>query len=94
VRKHYVSSRQNSMHSLRHYYASITVADGVDIKELAAYLGHGDPGFTLRLYTHMLPSPHERARKAALIRDHARRSASPGSPLAWEEAPVCTAESM
>jgi hypothetical protein len=36
----------------------------VNIKELAQYLGHGDPGFTLRLYTHMLPSSHERARKA------------------------------
>ena len=52
------------MHALRHYYASITLADGVNIKELAEYLGHGDPGFTLRLYTHMLPSSHERARKA------------------------------
>jgi hypothetical protein len=52
------------MHALRHYYASVTLADGVNIKELAGYLGHGDPGFTLRLYTHMLPSSHERARKA------------------------------
>nr|WP_237745171.1 hypothetical protein [Kribbella catacumbae] len=42
----------------------MTLADGVNIKELAEYLGHGDPGFTLRLYTHMLPSSHERARKA------------------------------
>jgi hypothetical protein len=40
------------------------LADGVNVKELAEYLGHGDPGFTLRLYTHMLPSSHERARKA------------------------------
>jgi hypothetical protein len=63
-RKQYVSSRANGMHALRHYYASITLADGVNIKELAEYLGHGDPGFTLRLYTHMLPSSHERARKA------------------------------
>ena len=63
-RRHYVSSRENGMHALRHYYASITLADGVNIKELAEYLGHGDPGFTLRLYTHMLPSSHERARKA------------------------------
>jgi hypothetical protein len=54
----------NGMHALRHYYASITLADGVNIKELAEYLGHGDPGFTLRLYTHMLPSSHERARKS------------------------------
>jgi site-specific recombinase XerC len=63
-RKHYVSSRANGTHALRHYYASITLADGVNIKELAEYLGHGDPGFTLRLYTHMLPSSHERVRKA------------------------------
>nr|WP_238165812.1 site-specific integrase [Kribbella sp. VKM Ac-2527] len=63
-RRQYISSRENGMHALRHYYASITLADGVNIKELAEYLGHGDPGFTLRLYTHMLPSSHERARKA------------------------------
>lgn len=56
------------MHTLRHYFASITLADGVNIKELAEYLGHADPDFTLRLYTHMLPSSHERARKAV----HAR----------------------
>jgi integrase len=60
----HVSSRDSRMHALRHYYASVTLADGVNIKELAEYLGHGDPGFTLRLYTHMLPSSHERARKA------------------------------
>jgi hypothetical protein len=24
-------------------------------KELAAYLGHNDPGFTLRTYTHLVP---------------------------------------
>jgi integrase len=63
-RRQYVSSRENGMHALRHYYASITLADGVNIKELAEYLGHSNPGFTLRLYTHMLPSSHERARKA------------------------------
>jgi integrase len=40
------------------------LADGVNIKELAEYLGHSDSGLTLRLYTHMLPSSHERARKA------------------------------
>ncbi|MPZ80723.1 MAG: integrase [Actinophytocola sp.] len=36
----------------------------VSIKELAEYLGHSDPGFTLRTYTHLLPSSHERARMA------------------------------
>ncbi|HET6741027.1 MAG TPA: tyrosine-type recombinase/integrase [Kribbella sp.] len=60
----YLTNRETGMHALRHYYASVALADGVNIKELAEYLGHGDPGFTLRLYTHMLPSSHERARKA------------------------------
>jgi integrase len=36
----------------------------VTIKELAEYLGHSDPGFTLRTYTHLLPSSHEQARRA------------------------------
>ncbi|WP_134103378.1 tyrosine-type recombinase/integrase [Kribbella pratensis] len=52
------------MHALRHYFASITLADGVNIKELSEYLGHYDPGFTLQMYTHMLPSSYDRARQA------------------------------
>jgi integrase len=28
----------------------------------AEYLGHSDPAFTLRVYAHMLPSSHDRAR--------------------------------
>jgi hypothetical protein len=40
------------------------LAQGVSIKELATYLGHADPGFTLRVYTHLVPSSHQRARLA------------------------------
>lgn len=36
----------------------------MSVKELAAYLGHSDPGFTLRTYTHLVPSSYERARSA------------------------------
>jgi integrase len=39
----------------------------VSIKELAEYLGHADAGFTLRTYTHLVPSSHERARQAVDI---------------------------
>lgn len=47
------------------FYASVLLANGVSIKELATdYLGHADPGFTLRTYTHLVPSSHERARLA------------------------------
>jgi integrase len=38
------------------------LAGGVSIKELAECLGHSDPAFTLRVYAHMLPCSHDRAR--------------------------------
>jgi integrase len=57
-------TRADGMHALRHFYASTLLAQGVSIKELAEYLGHGDPGFTLRTYTHLVPYSYERARMA------------------------------
>jgi integrase len=56
--------RADGMHSLRHFYASTLLSRAVSVKELAEYLGHADPGFTLRTYTHLVPSSHHRARKA------------------------------
>ncbi|MFI9556141.1 tyrosine-type recombinase/integrase [Nonomuraea endophytica] len=63
-RKHYATTRKEGLHQLRHYYASVMLAGGVSVKELAEYLGHADPGFTLRVYAHMMPGSHDRARKA------------------------------
>jgi integrase len=34
------------------------------VKAVAEYLGHADPGFTLRVYAHLFPSSEERARAA------------------------------
>lgn len=56
--------RIDGMHALRHFYASVLLAQGVSIKELSEYLGHSDPGFTLRTYTHLVPSSFQRARIA------------------------------
>ncbi|MBP2471499.1 integrase [Crossiella equi] len=56
--------REDGMHALRHFYASIMLANGVSVRELAEYLGHADPGFTLKVYTHLVPSSHQRGRKA------------------------------
>jgi len=53
---------KEGIHQLRHYYASVMLAGGVSIKELAEYLGHSDPAFTLRVYAHMLPCSYDRAR--------------------------------
>jgi integrase len=39
-------------HKLRHTFASILVAIGVDPGSVMDQLGHADPGFTLRIYRH------------------------------------------
>jgi integrase len=56
--------RTNGCHALRHHFASVLLDGGESIKALSEYLGHADPGFTLRTYTHLMPSSHERTRKA------------------------------
>jgi integrase len=57
-------SRENGMHALRHFYASVLLDAAEYIKALAEYLGHSDPGLTLRVYAHLMPSSQERTRKA------------------------------
>ena len=57
-------SRENGFHALRHFCASTLLDAGETITALAAYLGHSDPGFTLRTYTHLMPSSEERTRRA------------------------------
>ncbi len=45
-------------------FASACLHNGVDIRALAAYLGHRDPGFTLRTHVHLMPSADDRMRQA------------------------------
>lgn len=54
-------------HELRHTYASMMIANGVNPAELARLLGHSNPAFTLRRYVHFF----ERAtpRDAPTLRD-------------------------
>ena len=49
-------------HSLRHFSATELIAAGVDVRTVAARLGHADASVTLRVYAHALP---ERDRAAA-----------------------------
>jgi integrase len=56
--------RDDGMHALRHHYASVLLDAGESIKALSEYLGHTDPGFTLRTYTHLMPASAERTRRA------------------------------
>jgi integrase len=55
-------------HKMRHTFASILVACGVDPASVMHQLGHTDPKFTLRVYAHMMRrDPAERARLKALV---------------------------
>lgn len=58
------SSRSNGMHALRHFYACVLLDAGESVRTLADYLGHANPGFTLRVYTHLMPASEDRARRA------------------------------
>ncbi len=68
-------TRANGMHALRHYYASVLLDAGESIRALAEHLGHADPGFTLRTYTHLMPSSEDRTRRA--VDDAFRSSRAP-----------------
>lgn len=57
-------ARSNGMHALRHFYASVLIDAGESVRAVADYLGHTDPGFTLRVYAHLFPASEERARIA------------------------------
>jgi len=52
------------MHAGRHFYAIAQLEGGTSIRALAEYLGHGDPGFTLRTYTHLMPQSQDKAKRA------------------------------
>jgi integrase len=56
-------TREDGMHALRHYYASALLEGGVSIKAVSEDLGHADPGFTLRTYTHLMPASHDTTRR-------------------------------
>jgi len=71
-------------HKLRHAFASVLIALGEDPVSVMRQIGHTDPQFTLRVYTHMMSREGaERARLKALVRgDRAiPRSAPPPKPV-------------
>lgn len=68
---------QFRFHDLRHYFASLLIADGLDVKTVQARLRHASAKTTLDVYGHLWPDKDEttRATVAAAIR-------------AWSESPA------
>lgn len=56
--------RENMMHGGRHFYASIQLEHGMSPRALADYLGHADPAFMMRTYTHLMPESGQKAQLA------------------------------
>jgi integrase len=52
------------LHQLRHFYASLLIAQGLNVKEVQERLGHKDATITLRTYTHLFPDSDDRTRAA------------------------------
>ena len=81
---------------LRHAFASVLIALGEDPISVMRQIGHADPTFTLRVYTHMMiRDPAERQRLKALVRGErviARSAPPPESlDLAAYELPILAA---
>jgi integrase len=53
-----------SYHDLRHYFASMLIADGADVKKVQAALRHASAKTTLDTYSHLWPDADESIRAA------------------------------
>jgi integrase len=59
--------RDNMMHGGRHFYANLQLEHGMSPRALADYLGHTDPAFMMRTYTHLMPEAEGKAQTAVDI---------------------------
>ncbi|MFF0700172.1 tyrosine-type recombinase/integrase [Streptomyces tendae] len=54
--------RRITTHWLRHFFASVGLARGVPVTDMAEWLGHRDPKVTLQTYAHVMPDAPDRLR--------------------------------
>jgi integrase len=51
-------------HDLRHYYASLLIAQGANVKTVQTRLGHASAVETLDVYSHLWPDGEDDTRRA------------------------------
>ncbi|MGW0245760.1 tyrosine-type recombinase/integrase [Nocardia goodfellowii] len=68
-----------SFQDLRHYYASLLIRHGADIKTVQARVRHGSAITTLRYYAHLWPDADQSTRTAigGVLREHLEATAYP-----------------
>ena len=55
---------RHSLHSLRHSYASLLIANGLNVVFVSRQLGHANPTITLSTYAHLYARADHRTRRA------------------------------
>jgi integrase len=50
-----------NLHTLRHTHISTLLADGADLAKVSKRAGHANPGFTARVYDHVIPGDDDLA---------------------------------
>jgi integrase len=66
------------LHDLRHQHASLLIAEGLPVPEVAARLGHSSPGVTMSVYAHQVRRAGQDRAVAALERLAGEGLAEPG----------------
>jgi len=74
------------IHSLRHFYASMLIAAGEDLKYISSQLGHASIQITVDRYGHLLPGQKRQA--TARLEAQLNRAVSCSSDIAERTEPA------
>jgi integrase len=67
-----------SLHSLRHGFASLLIAEGLDVVFVSRQLGHANPSVTLKVYAHLFArAKHAPAARSAIEASYAAMTPPP-----------------
>jgi integrase len=78
-----VLAPQLTFHALRHTYAFICVAAGLDYMQVCRFMGHSKPTTTLAIYTHLFNTDDHAGAMAALGAMEAKPNYGPNVVPLW-----------